>query len=308
MIFLNILSWVLILNLVHGKNSCTNGPSNCVECGLSYSKRNVLRIIGGAEAEPHSWPSMAFIQFKYIFYYTYKGRYFTITHTSLFGGTVISSNTILTAAHCIVKSVKILDDVIKVEPNTFYASVEAMYTVYLGLHKISDIDSGKSYKHPNYNETDNFLHDIALIKLENNIDFDEKIQPACLPDKNFGRNIKEGTRLVAAGWGVVEMNQAMPDGLQNVELRSFANKRCQNIKNNKICAGNDKDLKNTCQGDSGGPLYAIRNVNKGRRHVVVGITSYGYGCFSKLPSVYTKTYSYLDWIKKNSGLNIKKKS
>lgn len=45
------------------------------------------------------------------------------------------------------------------------------------------------------------------------------------------------------------------------------------------------------QGDSGGPLVA--------NGVQVGIVSYGYPCAIGHPDVFTRVYSFLNWIKEN---------
>lgn len=39
-----------------------------------------------------------------------------------------------------------------------------------------------------------------------------------------------------------------------------------------------------------------REVPRNTYSVVVGITSYGQMCGSKIPGVYTRVFSYLDWI------------
>lgn len=49
------------------------------------------------------------------------------------------------------------------------------------------------------------------------------------------------------------------------------------------------------QGDSGGPLQIRGDSGK---YYIVGIVSYGAGCATKTPSVYTRVSSYLDWIEK----------
>ena len=49
-----------------------------------------------------------------------------------------------------------------------------------------------------------------------------------------------------------------------------------------ICAADDG--KDSCQGDSGGPLVALEN----NRYALIGVVSYGYGCASRYPGVYTR--------------------
>lgn len=59
----------------------------------------------------------------------------------------------------------------------------------------------------------------------------------------------------------------------------------------QLCALNDKGV-DSCRGDSGGPVsYEKNNI-----YYLYGITSFGIGCGSELPSVYTKVNRYLDWI------------
>ncbi|KOB66122.1 Hemolymph proteinase 6 [Operophtera brumata] len=69
----------------------------------------------------------------------------------------------------------------------------------------------------------------------------------------------------------------------------------QGIVDNQLCAGDPKGLKDTCQGDSGGPLQvSLSNVTT--VYKVVGITSFGRGCGSYVPGVYTRVAKYVDWI------------
>lgn len=45
-------------------------------------------------------------------------------------------------------------------------------------------------------------------------------------------------------------------------------------------------------GDSGGPLEYLKN----NKPYIYGLTSYGLGCGSSLPSIYTRVDQYLDWL------------
>jgi hypothetical protein len=57
-----------------------------------------LKIINGQEATPHSWPSMAYISFEYKFDVFINNFKYTDVIQSFCGGTLISTNEILTSA------------------------------------------------------------------------------------------------------------------------------------------------------------------------------------------------------------------
>lgn len=60
-------------------------------------------------------------------------------------------------------------------------------SVRMGHTKLSDADPAQDFKvqrvikHPEYNSS-NYFADIAIIKLQEPIEFSIKIQPCCLPD------------------------------------------------------------------------------------------------------------------------------
>lgn len=62
------------------------------ECGLNFNDKDDLRIVGGKEALPYSWPSMA------RFFSPYDGN--LTLGKGLCGGTIIDRETIISAAHC----------------------------------------------------------------------------------------------------------------------------------------------------------------------------------------------------------------
>lgn len=116
------------------------------ECGLVFKSPNV-KIVGGIEAIPGSWPSIAFIYFQYTFNYKLNGLTYKTTRASFCGATLIDRQTVLTAAHCYVDQVSYTDNygrqyIVDVVPNAYHKTIESAYTVYLGLHNNSAILEG----------------------------------------------------------------------------------------------------------------------------------------------------------------------
>lgn len=64
------------------------------------------------------------------------------------------------------------------------------------------------------------------------------------------------------------------------------------LADSQLCAWDQKFMKDACKGDSGGPLHAKED----KIDYIVGIVSFGIGCATKDPGVYTRVSSYIDWI------------
>ncbi|XP_076019489.1 chymotrypsin-like elastase family member 2A [Genypterus blacodes] len=140
-------------------------------CGLPTYPPVITRVVGGDDVRENSWPWQASLQYKsgYNFYHTC-------------GGTLVSNQWVLTAAHCI--------------------SSRNTYRVYLGKHNLKDnnepgsmaISPAKIVVHKNW-ESSRICNDIALIKLT----FTDSIMAACLP--NSGSVLPHGSPCCVTGWG-----------------------------------------------------------------------------------------------------------
>ena len=129
------------------------------------------RIVGGQEAAEHAWPWQVAL---------------FIDDAWFCGGSIISENYVLTAAHC--------------------ADGAGYFDVMAGAHNVRDssephrveITSYNGWTHPDWNSND-LSGDLALIELPSPLEFNEYISPSCLPAA--GDVLAEGSMVCVTGWG-----------------------------------------------------------------------------------------------------------
>jgi len=250
-------------------------------CGLASRKK---RIVGGKETEVSEYPWQI-------------GMVHTGKSSVWCGGSVISDQWILTAAHCV--------------PKATTSNIE----VLLGEHDYKDKTETneirakvtKIISHPKYNDQTMDM-DFALLKLEKKIDFsaNSHIRPICLPD-----NVNElytNAEAIVTGWGTTSSGGSASSTLQEVMVKVISNSDCNKdysgkINSNMICA--KRSGKDACQGDSGGPLVSSNGgdgVTAGQNYEQVGVVSWGTGCaHAKYPGVYARTTTQLDWIRQETS-------
>lgn len=181
------------------------------------------------------------------------------------GGSLISAEYVLTAAHCITNSLTGFQ--IGALCNPYTSSSNCGQTIqYFSVQTIT--------KHPNYNK---FLHDndFALVRLNGS----SSITPVGIDDTNISSGYPNGKRnLWVIGLGnISKSGEIFPDKLRHVEISYVSNYsccntyfyRCREITNNMMCAADPGE--DSCQGDSGGPLY---DNSSGK---LVGVVSFGDG-------------------------------
>jgi hypothetical protein len=105
-----------------------DGLNYCDECGLTQQAPG-LKIVGGQDAVPHSWPATAIIYFTYRTRVNINGHVRLQDYSAQCGGTLIDRTTVLTAAHCIITEFTITDDqtgtvyIYDIKPNEFYPTI-----------------------------------------------------------------------------------------------------------------------------------------------------------------------------------------
>ncbi|XP_077492638.1 trypsin alpha-like isoform X2 [Amblyomma americanum] len=251
-----------------------DGEINPEGCGRVEPRR---RIAGGTPITKLDAPWIVFVQA--IHAQGTQGSVITC------GGSIITRNVVLTAAHCLqypdlpIQWVRIFYNTTNgAQGPLFYAeskAVHASYTSHTGLG-----------------------YDIALLKTTEMMPIDRFVRPICLPTKY----IEVGNKKVfAAGYGATDMTETVKGALMYARLNALRNSDCRyqlahhppfgrNTRNTLCTMGYGKDI---CLGDSGGPL----TLNSRGLAVQVGVASSSYDCSgSEGPSTFVRVSTYASWI------------
>jgi secreted trypsin-like serine protease len=257
---------------------CSQRPCGCPNYNRGTSF--IARIVGGKDASPFTYPWLVALVDQ--------------NPTEPFcAGFIISSNTILTAAHCLIgRNLNLVRILARVHDLRRFS--DAPYII------------DQWFIHPEYRFNDSMhLNDIALIKIKQS--FANDLQPCCLPTTQSSIYPRGKTTAVVSGWGKLEAkpNSRNSPILQHVVMPIVdeTNIKCRESivdMNRQLCAGYDSLRIDTCAGDSGGPLLVVEyNDQKQGHFVAAGIVSYGNRqCDSSISSgVYTRVGFYLPWIR-----------
>jgi trypsin len=199
------------------------------------------KIIGGRDAEANEFPYIVSIRRTEL--ELILGEPYHIC-----GGTIINSNTVITASHCLF------------DPFGNHLKQPGSYFVVAGFLGIwSDIATSqmfevvKVFKHPNY-IADLFRHDIAALRVSPDFTFDlPNIQPITI---ETNRNLSEGSACSVHGWGTVLDDFPLhPDILQTVDIRISSFNQCNETyeglvdSSTQLCAYDAE--KDSCSGKGG---------------------------------------------------------
>ncbi|CAF3607538.1 unnamed protein product [Rotaria sp. Silwood1] len=284
-----LISLIIIYFIHHRNNTISSILSypNVIckqhSCGCPNSNNTTLfipKIVGGEPASPYIYPWLVSL--------TERNRI-----DPFCAGFIISSNIILTAAHCL--------------NNRKYNRIQILSKIHdLREFKGDRHDIDKWIIHSEYKVNDStHLNDIALIKIKKT--FAKDLQPCCLPKKKSNNYPRAKTQAIISGWGktISKPNSQNSPILQHVVIPivDHKNMKCkQSIadKSRQLCAGYDSLSIDACSGDSGAPLIVIEHDDNQEYFVAAGIVSYGNKqCDASIsPGIYTRISFYLEWIQK----------
>ncbi|XP_051508222.1 hyaluronan-binding protein 2-like [Myxocyprinus asiaticus] len=272
--------------LIASSHNATSLTRSFATCGKPQPKKQLNRIYGGLKAIPGAHPWQVSVQVKP------KGS--TQEYKHIYGGTLIKSCWVLTAAHCIGR-------------NQDYRVV--MGGVNLGINEPADqtLQVESFIVHEKFKETPNVVYnDIALLKMKatNGVCAKETqyVKIACLAEEPFA----DGTECSISGWGATEFLDYVSIHLLDAQVLLISQEACSSNKDysallddGMFCAGYLKGGVDSCQvGDSGGSLTCDRD----QTHYIYGIVSWGDNCGEKdKPGVYTRVLKYVDWINEKTA-------
>jgi len=225
------------------------------------------------------------------------------------GGALISSQFVLTAAHCLPsqdsgESIKVV-----LGARNFYDNDEAGRLTFR---------SKQYWLHENYS-LPSAVDDVAVIKLPQSVEFSDAIKAIKLSkDENVDRRGEVSANVIISGWGnrieapfpVAILRRATVTLISIEKCLKYQPHYVESVTLNHICVNATKDGKDhsPCNADSGTPLV-LEATNE-----VIGITSFvkdaengvSLGkniCNSTIPAVYTRVTSHLRWIAEKTGLH-----
>ncbi|KFB45577.1 hypothetical protein ZHAS_00013564 [Anopheles sinensis] len=250
------------------------------------------------------------VPFKYLIHYAQEAKDHWPWHATIFlnnngtfqyacGGSIIDTNTILTAAHCVHT------------PNGLIS--ENRIEVHLGRMELNNTDDrvqvhrvSKLIVHPHFllNNIDN---DIALIKLSTNITLTYFVQPVCLWDKGDDMKWIIEHNGILAGFGETE-NHSVSNHLREATVKVIRWWDCietnreaysKTLTSSMFC-GRGNESANACKGDSGGGLV----FEYAGSWFIRGLVSFIPGdpvkqCDISAYTVFMDVAKYLDWIEQH---------
>uniref|UniRef100_W8CC16 Chymotrypsin-2 n=1 Tax=Ceratitis capitata TaxID=7213 RepID=W8CC16_CERCA len=268
-----------LLGIVESSPSHMKATGTVIDLDSYFESHDVdsqERVVGGAAV-----PDGEYIPYQISMQYrtrSGKDRHFC-------GGSIISPNRILTAAHCVngqdAKRISVVAGIRDLNDSTGIRSQVLSYEI-----------------HENYEEL--VTSDIAILKIEPAYELDgTRVNQI---DVGGSDKVDGGRDVTLSGWGAMwHVGQGplaiYPTLLQRMSYKTITNDQCKKVmtqlSDTEICAL-ERFGKGACNGDSGGPLV----MENGGSLKQVGVVSYGTAlCASNNPDVYTRVSMFDDWIK-----------
>ncbi|KRT83560.1 Trypsin [Oryctes borbonicus] len=199
------------------------------------------------------------------------------------GGALISEKYVLTAATChhlpplgLAKYVRVGSTSVR---ENFYNEKPLQY-----------FEINQFIKHPKFNLL-RLLHNIALVKLNDSVQFTSIVRPACL-----GINKVRPSEAINVGWGTLNTNTFMNnEPLKNL-MTIVDRESCSNIRKKQFCV---KQVPGTvwqnCLADQGSPLQVYTDGHY-CTYNIIGVLSSWDSCSMSSRGTYVNVTTYIPWI------------
>lgn len=303
-LFLLLCFWIEFVSLKEADHREGNIPHS-----------RAKRLIGGSSYEKGKWPWLVSLQGA-IPSVTVFG--IPISYKRFYcGASLLNDRWILTAAHCFKENEmgsKAL------EPKYWHAKLghtelksSVMQRLKGFIGRVLSVDelrhdhwylhAEKIVIHPGYDKNNLWQHDIALVKLEEDVPSGDDILPAIQSVHLINANNRSfpstSSKCVMMGWGCTTNGGPVVGTAQEVIMPKVSDAQCTSFWGIpavfRLCAGrNSASSLGICSGDSGGPLVCLN----GEEWIQVGIASFTSASRpGEVPGVFTRVSKYVDWIR-----------
>lgn len=253
--------------------------ANITEFDTEEGTNSSLKIVGGQVAPAHVAPWIISLQI----YATSQGRY-----SHMCGGSVLSSQWVMTAGHCV------------------YGFEDQTFAVVAGAHNLETVETTQQLRaverrviYPSY-KGGVAPYDIALLKLAQPLTWTSSVGPVQLPGDS-GTAPRGYATLY--GWGSMSTSNTpkLPSALHMMRVPIISSNICKFVLDATqfqlisdrltVCTGPVSGSPSACVGDSGSALS--------QGNTVIGVVSWGRTpCGSpNSASVYTNVATYQRWIR-----------
>ncbi|OAN14270.1 hypothetical protein A3K86_11880 [Photobacterium jeanii] len=269
------------------------------------------RIIGGITTQNDEIPWQVYLNIS-----------FPNDGTYVCGGVLVAQDVVLTAAHCLQNGgTRASADNIKV-----WAGINSIFSTTSS----NAISVTAALQNSSYNAS-RFSNDIAILKLAQPAPANAKPILIATSDQQrranseFSNGYNAGgtspENLLVSGWGSTSATgSSSATNLQQTLLTGVPDNTCSaqwgsGVNDSEadifVCAitPSPSVVRDSCFGDSGGPLVwqdpqRAGDADFGLR--LVGLVSFGDGCASSLPGVYTEVQGFVSWINQQTNNSLTK--